>query len=88
MELKKHYCEVCWLFADCSLHNFESQRGWINGVATGCNLLGKIKRHENAHMHVQAASVYAAMKARKTLMKRVKNRYERTLVFGLKFSIA
>ena len=87
MNLKKFYCEVCWLFADCSLHIYESQRGWINGDGTGHNLLGKIKRHENTHMHVQAASVYSAMKAGKILMKRMKNRYERTLVFGLQFSI-
>ena len=25
MELKKPYCEVCWLFADRSFHNYESQ---------------------------------------------------------------
>ena len=65
MELKKPFCEACWLLADCSLHNYKSQRGWINSVGTGLNLLGKIKRHENTHMHVQAASVYAAMKAGK-----------------------
>ena len=68
MYLKKPHCEVCWLFADRSLHNYERQRGWINGVdGTGRNLLGKIKRHENTHMHVQAASVYAAWKARKNV---------------------
>ena len=88
MELKKPYCEVCWLFADRSLHNYESQRGWVNGLdGTGRNLLGKIERHVNTHMHVQAASVYAAWKAGKTLIKRMKSRYKRTLVFGLKFSI-
>ena len=68
MELKKPYFEVCWLFADRFLHNYGSQRGWINGVdGTGRNFLGKIKRHENTHMHVQAASVYAAWRAGKKL---------------------
>ena len=67
-ELRRPYCEVCLLFADRFLHNYESQRGWINGVdGTGRNLLGKIKRHENTYIHVQAASVYAAWKAGKKL---------------------
>ena len=67
-ELRKPYCEVCWLFADRSLHNYESQRGWINGVpGTGHNLLEKIKRHENSSMHIEAAAVYSRWKSGKAL---------------------
>ena len=67
-ELRKPYCEVCWLFADRSLHNYESQRGWINGVpGTGHNLLEKIKRHENSSIHIEAAAVYSRWKSGKAL---------------------
>ena len=67
-ELRKPYCEVCWLFADRSLHNYESQRGWINGVpGTGHNLLEKIKRHENSSMHIEAAALYSRWKSGKPL---------------------
>jgi len=87
MELKKPYCEVCWLFIGRSLHNYESQRGWINGVdGTGRSLLGKIKRHETCTFKPHLYTLRG--KPEKTLMKRMKNRYERTLVFELKFSIA
>ena len=89
MELKKPYCEVCWLFADRSLHNYDSQRGWVNGVdGTGRNLLGKIKRHDNTHMHVQAASVFAVWKAGKNFDEKNEEQIRKNSRFGLKFSIA
>ena len=85
MELKKPYCEVCWLFADRSLHNYESQRGWVNGVdGTGRNLLGKIKRHENTHMHVQAAPVYAAWKAGKNFDEKNEEQIRKNFRFWVK----
>ena len=43
MALQKPYCEVCWLFADCSSPNYENHRGWINGVSGSLhNMLDKI----------------------------------------------
>ena len=80
MKLKKPYCEVCWLLADRSLHNYESQRGWINGRS----LLGKIKRHENTHMHAQAASVYAAWKAGKNFDEKNEEQIRKNSRFWVK----
>ena len=83
MELKKPSCEVCWLFADRFLHNYGSQRGWINGVdGTGRNLLGKIKRHENTHMHVQTASVYATWRAGKSFDERNEEQIRKNSFLG------
>ena len=66
MELKKAYCEVCWLFADCASSNYENHRGWINGVSGGLhNMLEKIKRHEASNVHIQATAVYMRWKSGK-----------------------
>jgi hypothetical protein len=66
MELKKAYCEVCWLFADRASSNYENHRGWINGVSGGLhNMLEKIKRHEASNVHIQATAVYMRWKSGK-----------------------
>ena len=68
LELKKPYCEVCWLFADRTAHNYKVQRGRVNGIqGSGYNILDKIKRHEKSHMQIEASAVYMKWKSGKIL---------------------
>ena len=66
-EMRKPYCEVCWLFADRLKQNHD-QRVWINGVSGSThNMLEKIRRHEKSSIHIEASAVYIRWKSRKIL---------------------
>eukprot|EP00795_Rhopilema_esculentum_P016775 gene16775-8236_t len=66
MVLRMPYCEVCWLFADCSTPIYDMQKGWINGVQGSLhNMLDKIKRHEKSNMHLHTSAAYMRWKVGK-----------------------
>ena len=81
LELKKPFCEVCWLLADRTAHNHNIQRGWVNGVqGSGHN----IKHHEKSNMHIEASAVYMKWKSGKVLDEEDEKEIRRNSSFWVK----
>ena len=84
IEMKKPYCEVCWLFADRSKQNHD-QRVWINGVSGSThNVLEKIRRHEKSSIHIEASAVYVRWKSGKNLDEENEREIRRQSCFWVK----